>query len=341
MPAPNDREAAPRPSARAFPISIGIAERTRGSESLLGLIPALIAARAAMPPITKDKFNPHFNSRYADLASIRESAAAPLRDNGLCILQTTRWIEGELFLNTSLVHTSGEFVTFDYPVFADYGNPQKLGAALTYARRLSMQTLLDIAPEDDDGETAMGRGPGRQEPRRDQRPQGQRRERERSREDAPDRQSINEAFTPTEDRAETWQSYIGPRLRAVHAGWMREMVAADVPPEKQLTNKELAREPQMVNHLCSRLIELGRITGASIGKDGNPEVRDVMRARTTVMQAFAKSPAAIKRAVDKHLSELTDEARARLGMPSSGEGEGREPEGVPAGAEEHWPAGRE
>jgi hypothetical protein len=321
MPAPNDREAAPRLPARSFPISIGIAERTRGSESLLGLIPALIAARAAMPPITKDKFNPHFNSRYADLASIRESAAAPLRDNGLCILQTTRWIEGELFLNTSLVHTSGEFVTFDYPVFADYGNPQKLGAALTYARRLSMQTLLDIAPEDDDGETAMGRGPGRQEPRRDQRPQGQRRERERSREDAPDRQSINEAFTPTEDRA--------------------EMVAADVPPEKQLTNKELAREPQMVNHLCSRLIELGRITGASIGKDGNPEVRDVMRARTTVMQAFAKSPAAIKRAVDKHLSELTDEARARLGMPSSGEGEGREPEGVPAGAEEHWPAGRE
>jgi hypothetical protein len=340
MPAPNDREAAPRPSARAFPISIGIAERTRGSESLLGLIPALIAARAAMPPITKDKFNPHFNSRYADLASIRESAAAPLRDNGLCILQTTRWIEGELFLNTSLVHTSGEFVTFDYPVFADYGNPQKLGAALTYARRLSMQTLLDIAPEDDDGETAMGRGLGRQEPRRDPRPQGQQRNRER-REDVPDRRSINEAFTPAQEPAETWQSYIAGRLRAAHAGWMREMVAEGVPPDRQLENKDLAREPQMVNHLCTRLVELGRITGAAIGKDGNPEIRDAMRARTVVMQAFDKSPSSIKRAVDKHIDELLDKARARLGMPSSGEGEGREPEGVPAGADEHWPAGRE
>jgi hypothetical protein len=289
MPAPNDREAAPRPPARAFPISIGIAERTRGSESLLGLIPALIAARAAMPPITKDKFNPHFNSRYADLASIRESAAAPLRDNGLCILQTTRWAEGELFLNTSLIHTSGEFLTFDYPVFADYGNPQKLGAALTYARRLSMQTLLDITPEDDDGETAMGRGPGRQEPRREPRPQGQRRD--RPRDDAPDRRSINEAFKPEEASGETWQSYIGPRLRAVHAGWMREMVAADVPPDKREENKELAREPQMVNYLCTRLVELGRITGASVGKDGTPEVRDPMKARTVVLQAFAKSPA--------------------------------------------------
>jgi hypothetical protein len=340
MAAPNDREASPRPPARAFPISIGIAERTRGSESLLGLIPALIAARAAMPPITKDKFNPHFNSRYADLASIRESAAAPLRDNGLCILQTTRWAEGELFLNTSLIHTSGEFLTFDYPVFADYGNPQKLGAALTYARRLSMQTLLDITPEDDDGETAMGRGPGRQEPRRDSRPQGQRRDREH-REDVPDRRSINEAFTPAQEPAETWQSYIAGRLRAAHAGWMREMVAEGVPPDRQLENKDLAREPQMVNHLCTRLVELGRITGAAIGKDGNPEIRDAMRARTVVMQAFDKSPSSIKRAVDKHIDELLDKARARLGMPSSGEGEGREPEGVPAGTEEHWPAGRE
>jgi hypothetical protein len=341
MPAPNDREAAPRLPARAFPISIGVAARTRGSESLLGLIPALIAARAAMPPITKDKFNPHFNSRYADLARIRESAAAPLRDNGLCIIQTTHWAEGELFLNTSLVHTSGEFVTFDYPVFADYGNPQKLGAALTYARRLSMQTLLDIAPEDDDGETAMGRGPGRQEPRRDPRPQGQRRDRDRPREDAPDRRSINEAFTPTQDRAESWPSYIGTRLRAVHAGWMREMIAEGVPPDRQLENKELAKEPQMINHLCTRLVELGRIAAPAIGKDGNPEVRDPMKARTVVMQAFERSPASIKRAVDKHLDELMDKARARLGMPSSGEGEGRDPEGVPAGAEEYWPAGRE
>jgi hypothetical protein len=329
MPAPNDREAAPRPSARAFPISIGIAERTRGSESLLGLIPALIAARAAMPPITKDKFNPHFNSRYADLASIRESAAAPLRDNGLCILQTTRWIEGELFLNTSLVHTSGEFVTFDYPVFADYGNPQKLGAALTYARRLSMQTLLDIAPEDDDGETAMGRGPGRQEPRRDQRPQGQRRDRDRPREDAPDRRSINEAFKSAEAPGETWQVYIAGRLRSVHAGWMREMAAADIETELRQENKELAKEPEIVVYLCTRLVELGRVTG--------DEVRDPTRARTVVLQAFAKSPASIKRAVDKYLSEKLDDARARLGMPIGGEGVGREPEGVPAGTEEHWP----
>jgi hypothetical protein len=339
MPAPNDREAAPRPPARAFPISIGIAERTRGSESLLGLIPALIAARAAMPPITKDKFNPHFNSRYADLASIRESAAAPLRDNGLCILQTTRWAEGELFLNTSLIHTSGEFLTFDYPVFADYGNPQKLGAALTYARRLSMQTLLDITPEDDDGETAMGRGPGRQEPRRDPRPQGQRRDRPaRGRPGSPvDQRGVHADAGSGRDVAVLHR----PRLRAVHAGWMREMVAADVPPDRQLENKELAKEPadgQPPVHPPGRARADHRASNRQGRQSRGPRPHEGQDGRPAGVR---EEPASIKRAVDKHLDELLDKARARLGMPSSGEGEGREPEGVPAGAEEHWPAGRE
>jgi hypothetical protein len=168
-----------------------------------------------------------------------------------------------------------------------------------------------------DGETA----PGRQEPR-------PRRDRERV--EVPDRRSINEAFAPTQ---ETWQAYISGRLRGVHAGWMRQMIAADVPPDQREANKEVVKEPEIVVYLCTRLVELGRVTG--------DEVRDPMRACTIVLQAFAKSPSSIKRAVDKHLAEKLDEARARLGMPSSGEGEGREPEGVPAGAEEHWPAGRE
>jgi hypothetical protein len=171
--------------------------------------------------------------------------------------------------------------------------------------------------------------PGRQEPRS----QGQRRDRS---EDRPtDRRSINEEFTPAtaKEAPETWQLYIGGRLRGMHDGWMREMVAADIETERRQANKEVCKEPEIVVYLCTRLVELGRVTDKS--------VRDPMRARTIVLQAFAKSPASIKRAVDKYLGEKLDEARARLGMPSSGEGEGREPEGVPAGTEEHWPAGRE
>jgi hypothetical protein len=173
--------------------------------------------------------------------------------------------------------------------------------------------------------------PGRQEPRS----QGQRHDRDRERVEVPDRRSINEEFTPAtaKEAAETWQVYIAGRLRSVHAGWMREMAAADIETELRQENKELAKEPEIVVYLCTRLVELGRVTG--------DEVRDPTRARTVVLQAFAKSPASIKRAVDKYLSEKLDDARARLGMPIGGEGEGREPEGVPAGTEEHWPAGRE
>jgi hypothetical protein len=156
------------------------------------------------------------------------------------------------------------------------------------------------------------------------------RRRDRGEDRPPDRRSINEAFASAQ---ETWQSYIGGRLRGMHDGWMREMVAADIETERRQANKEVCKEPEIVVYLCTRLVELGRVTDES--------VRDPMRARTVVLQAFAKSPASIKRAVDKHLDEILDKARTRLGMPSSGEGEGREPEGVPAGTEEHWPAGRE
>jgi hypothetical protein len=346
MPAQGDnRDREPRREpvpGRTMPAGNIEPRRVSGSESIVAVRAALREARKAFLAVKKDKDNTYHKSRYADLAGVLAAVSDALDANGLIVLHSTRWEDGELWLDTTLEHESGEYLASVYPLFAaSYTEPQKIGSALTYARRYVVQMMLGIAPADDDGETAMGRGPGRQEPRRDQRPQGPRRDRDRPRDEIPDRRSINEAFKPAEAPGETWPSYIGPRLRAVQAGWMREMVAADVPPDKREENKELAREPQMVNHLCTRLIELGRITGTAIGKDGNPEVRDAMRARSVVMQAFAKSPAAIMRAVDKHLAEKLDEARTRLGMPSSGKGEGREPEGVPAGTEEHWPAGRE
>jgi hypothetical protein len=208
-----------------------------------------------------------------------------------------------------------------YAGMSDQGNDDKSGYSDAFKRAavkfgVARYLYRDGVPNFD-GEAA----PGRQEPRP---------RRDRGEDRTPDRRSINEAFAPAQ---ETWQAYISGRLRGVHAGWMRQMIAADVPPDQREANKEVVKEPEVVVYLCTRLVELGRVTGEA--------VRDPMQARTVVLQAFTKSPASIKRAVDKHLDELLDKARARLGMPSSGEGEGREPEGVPAGTEEHWPAGRE
>jgi hypothetical protein len=111
------------------------------------------------------------------------------------------------------------------------------------------------------------------------------RRRDRGEDRPPDRRSINEAFASAQ---ETWQSYIGGRLRGMHDGWMREMVAADIETERRQENKEVCKEPEIVVYLCTRLVELGRVNGET--------VRDPMQARSAVLQAFAKSPASIKRA---------------------------------------------
>jgi hypothetical protein len=132
------------------------------SESLTKLLPALIKARAEFPALIKDSKNDHFRSRYADLAAVLDACDGVLGRHDLAILQVPRLNaeNGSLTLLTTLCHTSGEWIRASYPVLADVGRPQVTGAGLTYARRYSYMAVAGIAPEDDDGETASGRGTG-------------------------------------------------------------------------------------------------------------------------------------------------------------------------------------
>jgi hypothetical protein len=128
------------------------------SESISKLLPALIAARASMPPVTKDAQNPHFKNRYATLANVIDATEATLAKNGLVILQATTLGEHGLALVTTLAHTSGEWLQASYPLPNDPAHPQIQGSALTYARRYTYMAIVGVAPEDDDGEVASGRG---------------------------------------------------------------------------------------------------------------------------------------------------------------------------------------
>jgi hypothetical protein len=58
---------------------------------------------------------------------------------------------GLVRLNTVLAHSSGEWVSSEWPVclIGDTASPQRIGAALTYARRYALFTLVGIAGEDD------------------------------------------------------------------------------------------------------------------------------------------------------------------------------------------------
>ena len=89
--------------------------------------------------------------RYAPLSSGLDIVRKTLGQHEIATLQTTAIEAGVVNLTTMLAHASGEWIASDWPVcpVAETANPQRMGAALTYARRYALFTLVGIAGEDD------------------------------------------------------------------------------------------------------------------------------------------------------------------------------------------------
>ena len=91
--------------------------------------------------------------RYAPLASGLDIVRKTLGQHEIATMQTTAIDQaaGLVRLTTTLAHSSGEWIASDWPVcaVAETANPQRMGAALTYARRYALFTLVGIAGEDD------------------------------------------------------------------------------------------------------------------------------------------------------------------------------------------------
>src|SRR5262245_40260752 len=91
--------------------------------------------------------------RYAPLSSGLGIVRKTLGQHEIATLQTTAIDQsaGMVNLTTTLAHASGEWIASDWPVcpIAETTNPQRMGAALTYARRYALFTLVGIAGEDD------------------------------------------------------------------------------------------------------------------------------------------------------------------------------------------------
>lgn len=120
------------------------------------LYTAILNAQRAMGPVKKDATNPAFRTKYATLQSVLETVEVPLWDNGLLLLQRFDAGEGGPMLITEIVHAAtGDRVASILPVVCkDPTDPQKIGGAITYARRYSLLALLGLSPEDDDGNSA-------------------------------------------------------------------------------------------------------------------------------------------------------------------------------------------
>lgn len=115
-----------------------------------------------------DSNNPFHNAKYADLASVWASIRKPLTDNGLAVIQTTEPYPNGITVVTTLLHTSRESFTARLSCEIPKSKPDKngivkpniqgLGSTITYLRRYSLTAMVGVAPIDDDGEAAMGRG---------------------------------------------------------------------------------------------------------------------------------------------------------------------------------------
>lgn len=116
---------------------------------------ALVKAQKSFGPALKTSTNPHFKSRYADLAACVEAVIEGLNSAGIMLMQSCHESDSGVIVETVFVHESGETMSAGkLHVPAAKQDPQGYGSALTYARRYSLMAACGIAPEDDDGNAA-------------------------------------------------------------------------------------------------------------------------------------------------------------------------------------------
>src|SRR6201984_1759307 len=128
----------------------------RSSETIGAIATALAKAQAGLtnPEKTLTATTPARNGertfRYASLASGLDIVRKCLGQHEIAVMQTTAVDQGQITLTTILVHASGEWVSSLWPVCpAGETSAQVKGAALTYARRYALFTLVGIDGEDD------------------------------------------------------------------------------------------------------------------------------------------------------------------------------------------------
>ena len=119
------------------------------------LATALALAQGQMGAASKDADNPHFKSRYADLASIWSACQGPLTSNGLCVVQSPSSEGSNVTLTTRLLHKSGQYMESTLTSSAGRGQgPQAVGSTITYLRRYALAAMVGVVTDDDDGEAA-------------------------------------------------------------------------------------------------------------------------------------------------------------------------------------------
>jgi threonine dehydrogenase-like Zn-dependent dehydrogenase len=126
------------------------------SEQINELATALAKAQGQFKTAEEDKKNPHFKNTYSSINAIQNACREELSKNGLSVLQLLEQEADSLFIVTTLIHASGQWIKSKMRVSSKEMPPQALGSAITYMKRYALSAFLGIASgDDDDGNQAQ------------------------------------------------------------------------------------------------------------------------------------------------------------------------------------------
>ena len=118
----------------------------------------LLEFQMKVSSISKDSENPFFKSKYFDINKLLEIIKPVLNEMEVVILQPLDNINGRPALTTVLYDTKESKQLYNSTItLPDLTDPQKMGSAITYYRRYSLQSLLGLEAEDDDGNLASNK----------------------------------------------------------------------------------------------------------------------------------------------------------------------------------------
>ena len=137
------------------------------SESRTNIYVALAAAQALFAKVEKGSVNSHFRTKYADLSDIVQAVAPALASQGIAFWHH---IEDGCMVTTLMHGESETSVSCSVPLIVDRQNMQAFKSATTYAKRIGLESVTGVAPEDDDGNRAAAAPPAQQQPQRPPQP---------------------------------------------------------------------------------------------------------------------------------------------------------------------------
>ena len=162
---------------------------------------ALNAAQANMGKVVKKSENPHFRSSYADLSDVMSVALPALNAEGICLWHRMDTAGETMAMITTLTHGATDTdISCAVPLIVSKNDMQGMKSATTYAKRIGVESLTGIAPEDDDGNMAAKAPPAAPKPKAKPQISDERRETVKR---------VFEGITKMEDLVVLWETMTG------------------------------------------------------------------------------------------------------------------------------------